>query len=60
MTSLGASRNRFLPQLAGLYLILDQHWESRCLLLDVMCEAGEIGVNLVQYRNKFGVDAASL
>ena len=54
MTSLGASRNRFLPQLAGLYLILDQHWESRCSLLDVMCEAGEIGVKLVQYRNKFG------
>ncbi|MDH5429503.1 MAG: thiamine phosphate synthase [Nitrospirota bacterium] len=54
MTSLGASRCRFFSQLAGLYLILDQRWASHCSLLDVMREAGEVGVKLVQYRNKLG------
>ncbi|MEX0830271.1 MAG: thiamine phosphate synthase [Nitrospirales bacterium] len=54
MTSQRASRNRFLSQLAGLYLILDERWASRCSLPDVMREAGAAGVKLVQYRNKTG------
>lgn len=39
---------------SGLYLILDESWASRCSLLEVLCEAGEAGVKLVQYRNKTG------
>lgn len=54
MTSQRASRNRFLSQLAGLYLILDERWASQCSLPDVMREAGAAGVTLVQYRNKTG------
>lgn len=39
---------------AGFYLILDEEWASRCSLLDVVHQAGEAGVKLVQYRNKTG------
>ncbi len=39
---------------AGFYLILDEHWASRCSLLDVLHQAGEAGVKLVQYRDKTG------
>ncbi len=64
MTSPRASRNRFFSHLTGLYLILDERWASHCSLLDVMREAGDAGVKLVQYRNKAGsmkqaVDVAS-
>jgi len=38
----------------GLYLILDESWASRCSLVEVLLQAGEAGVNLVQYRNKTG------
>jgi thiamine-phosphate pyrophosphorylase len=38
----------------GIYLILDESWASRCSLVEVLCEAGEAGVKLVQYRNKTG------
>ena len=54
MTSHRASRNRFFSQLNGLYLILDDRWASHCSLPNVMREAGEAGVKLVQYRNKTG------
>lgn len=37
---------------AGLYLILDEQWATRCSLVNVMRQAGEAGVKLVQYRNK--------
>ncbi len=40
--------------LTGLYLILDECWASRCSLLQVLRQAGEAGVKLVQYRNKTG------
>jgi thiamine-phosphate pyrophosphorylase len=36
------------------YLIVDDHWASRCSLLEVLQQAGEAGVKLVQYRNKTG------
>jgi thiamine-phosphate pyrophosphorylase len=39
---------------AGFYLILDEQWASQCSLLDVLRQAGEAGVKLVQYRNKTG------
>ena len=40
--------------LLGLYLILDEGWATRCVLGDVLRQAGEVGVRLVQYRNKTG------
>ncbi|MDH4195337.1 MAG: thiamine phosphate synthase [Nitrospirota bacterium] len=42
------------PTLAGFYLILDEYWASRCSLVEVLRQAGEAGVKLVQYRNKTG------
>lgn len=36
------------------YLIVDDHWASRCSLLEVLQQASEAGVMLVQYRNKTG------
>ena len=54
MTSHRASRNRLNFPLNGFYLILDEHWSSRCSLPDVLREAGLAGVKFVQYRNKTG------
>jgi thiamine-phosphate pyrophosphorylase len=54
MTSHRASRQRFVSRLNGLYLILDERWSSRCSLPEVLREAGQAGVKLVQYRNKAG------
>ncbi len=42
----------FSIPLKGLYLILEASWASRCSLIDVLKQAGELGVKLVQYRNK--------
>ena len=36
------------------YLIVDESWASRCSLAEVVHQAGEAGVKLVQYRNKTG------
>ncbi|WP_342348752.1 thiamine phosphate synthase [uncultured Nitrospira sp.] len=36
------------------YLIVDESWASRCILAEVVQQAGEAGVKLVQYRNKTG------
>jgi len=54
MTSQRASRNQLVSQLSGLYLILDERWSARCSLSEVLREAGQAGVKLVQYRNKTG------
>jgi len=54
MTSDRTSRHRFDSLLNGLYLILDERWSSRCSLPDVLREAGQAGVKLVQYRNTTG------
>lgn len=49
------ARRVFPPStLAGFYLILDEAWASRCSLVEVLRQAGEGGVKLVQYRNKTG------
>lgn len=40
--------------LKGLYVILDERWESTCSLVNVLKQMGECGVRLVQYRNKGG------
>jgi len=48
--------SRLFPSttLSGFYLILDENWASRCSLVEVLRQAGEAGVKLVQYRNKTG------
>ncbi len=38
--------------LRGLYLILDEGWAVQGSLEDVLCQAGEVGVQIVQYRCK--------
>ncbi|GJL54103.1 MAG: thiamine-phosphate synthase [Nitrospirales bacterium] len=38
--------------LSGLYLILDESFSLSCSLRDVLKQAGETGVQLVQYRDK--------
>jgi len=40
--------------LQGLYFILDQRWASTRSLVDVLKQASEAGVMLVQYRDKQG------
>ena len=52
MSSHGISRYHLSSLLNGLYLILDESWASRCSLPDVLRDAGQAGVKLVQYRNK--------
>jgi thiamine-phosphate pyrophosphorylase len=54
MTSDHVSRRRLRSLLNGLYLILDERWSSSCSLPEVLREAGQAGVKLVQYRNKTG------
>ena len=54
MTFDHTSRHYFLSRLNGLYLILDERWASHCSLPEVLREAGQAGVKLVQYRNKTG------
>ncbi|MDH5698558.1 MAG: thiamine phosphate synthase [Nitrospirota bacterium] len=39
---------------SGFYLIVDDSWTSRCSLIEVVHQASEAGVKLVQYRNKTG------
>jgi len=42
------------PAISGFYLIVDDSWASRCSLIEVVHQASEAGVKLVQYRNKTG------
>ncbi len=51
LQSLGSDHSRIL---SGLYLILDAAWVSRCSLEDVIQEAVDAGVRLIQYRDKSG------
>ncbi len=54
MTAADPSRLHVSSLLSGLYLILDERWSSSCPLPQVLDEAGQAGVKLVQYRNKTG------
>ena len=54
MTTHRATCQRFVSRLNGLYLILDEQWSSSCSLPEVLREAGQAGVTLVQYRHKTG------
>ncbi len=54
MTADHLSRAHLGSLLNGLYLILDERWSSRCSLPQILDEAGQAGVKLVQYRNKTG------
>ena len=54
MTADNLSRAHLGSLLNGLYLILDERWSSCCSLPQVLDEAGQAGVKLVQYRNKTG------
>ncbi len=54
MTFPRSSRHHSDSCFNGLYLILDERWTSICSLSDVLYEAGQAGVKLVQYRNKLG------
>ncbi len=54
MTDDHLSRTQLAFVLNGLYLILDARWSSCCSLPQVLDEAGQAGVKLVQYRNKTG------
>lgn len=47
---------RVLPPttFSGFYLIVDDSWTSRCSLIEVVHQASDAGVKLVQYRNKTG------
>lgn len=54
MTFARSSRHSLDSSLNGLYLILDERWASCGFLSDVLHEAGQAGVKLVQYRNKLG------
>ena len=54
MTVSRPSRTSQNSLLNGFYLILDDQWASCCSLPDVLREAGQAGVKLVQYRNKTG------
>ena len=39
-------------KIRGLYLILDQRWASRWVLADILRYGAELGVGVIQYRNK--------
>jgi thiamine-phosphate pyrophosphorylase len=54
MTSSQTSLNISNSLLRGFYLILDERGASCYSLSDILHEAGQAGVKLVQYRNKTG------
>jgi len=52
MTESSVDATNTPSKIRGLYLILDQRWASRCVLADILRQAADIGVTVVQYRNK--------
>jgi thiamine-phosphate pyrophosphorylase len=54
MTESSVDATNTPSKIRGLYLILDQRWASRCVLADILRQAADIGVTVVQYRNKNG------
>ncbi|WP_447965194.1 thiamine phosphate synthase [Nitrospira sp. Ecomares 2.1] len=54
MSAVPISRISLPTVFSRFYLIVDDSWASRCSLAEVVQQAGEAGVKLVQYRNKTG------
>ncbi|MDT3776589.1 thiamine phosphate synthase [Nitrospira sp. MA-1] len=54
MSAVPISRISLPTAFSRFYLIVDDSWASRCSLAEVVQQAGEAGVKLVQYRNKTG------
>ena len=54
MTESSVGTSNIPSHVRGLYLILDQRWASRWVLADILRYAADIGVKIVQYRNKNG------
>lgn len=54
MTESSVGTSNIPSYVRGLYLILDQRWASRWALADILRHAADIGVKVVQYRNKNG------
>ena len=54
MTESSVGATHIPSNVRGLYLILDQGWASRWALADILRYAADIGVKVVQYRNKNG------
>ena len=54
MTDSSSSPHTTSFLIRGLYLILDQRWASRVAFAEILRTAGDIGVKIVQYRNKTG------
>jgi thiamine-phosphate pyrophosphorylase len=54
MTESSVDATNTPSKIRGLYLILDQRWASRCVLADILRQAADMGVTVVQYRNKNG------
>ena len=52
MTEASVDQPNVSSKIRGLYLILDQRWSSRWNFSEILCQAGEVGVKVVQYRNK--------
>lgn len=52
MTEFSPDPKPTLSKIRGLYLLLDQRWASGVVLADILREAADLGVTVVQYRNK--------
>ena len=52
MTEFSVGPSTIPSDIRGLYLILDQRWASRWALADILRQAADLGVKVVQYRNK--------
>lgn len=52
MIQVQSPRDERVALLHGVYLILDAAWTSRCSLFEVMREAMDAGIQIVQYRDK--------
>ena len=52
MTEASVGTSSHPSKIRGLYLILDQRWASRWVLADILRYGAELGVGVIQYRNK--------
>ncbi|UCE62591.1 MAG: thiamine phosphate synthase [Nitrospirota bacterium] len=52
MTEASVDSPNTASKIKGLYLLLDQRWASRWALADILRHGADLGVRVVQYRNK--------